>query len=76
MVRSERNWTNYYEFCRSGLTNNINRIHTNAEVDMYGLIMSADDDQIQFMLNDPLLPQPMKDKHVQKVIDGGGWKID
>jgi len=75
-VRSERNWTNYYAFCRSGLTNDINRIRASAETDLVCLIYTADSDELQFMLNDPLLPQTMKTNHVQKVINEGGWKID
>jgi len=27
------------------------------------------------MINDSLLPQPMKDKYLQKVIEEGGWKL-
>jgi len=77
-VRTERNWTNYYEFCRSGLTNNINRIRQDAEMDLHCLILSSDDDQLQFMMNDPLLPQFIKDRDVQVVIDGlwWGWEVD
>ena len=74
MVRTERNWTNYYAFCRSGMTNTIKRIRDSAAMDMYILIYSADDDQFEFMINDPLLPQFLKGEPFEKVRDWR-WKF-
>jgi len=61
-VRTQRNWTNYYEICRNNLTSNIERIRWDAGTDITNLFNSASDERLLYMRNDPLLPQSIIDE--------------
>ena len=55
-VRFNRNWTNYYMLCRNNLTNSNDEISYGSGTDLVHLISSSSDEQHQYMLADPLLP--------------------
>ena len=74
-VRTERSWTNYYELCRSGLTNSNYRIKETSQVDMDNLIYSANDAQLQYMLNDPLHPVEFKTPRIEYLIENPMWRL-
>ena len=74
-VRTERNWTNYYELCRSGLTNSNFRIMATSQVDMDNLIYSANDAQLQYMLNDPFHPVEFKTPRIEYLIESPMWRF-
>ena len=73
-VRTERNWTNYYELCRSGLTNTNTRVRKTSELDMSDLIYSANDAQLQYMLNDPFHPVEFKTPRIEYLIEDPIWR--
>ena len=74
-MRTERNWTNYYELCRSGLTSKVERISQDATTDIHRLFRSASDDQIQYMRNDLLLPQPIREGvYLNYLIENPDWR--
>jgi len=60
-IRLEPNWTNYYELVRSGASSTSNRVKEDSFIDMGNLIWRATDDQLQMMLDDPLLPAIYRD---------------
>ena len=58
-IRIDRNWTNYYELCRSGFTSAVERVRNDSNMDIHYLIKSANDDKLHYIRNDPLLPQDL-----------------
>ena len=60
-LRTERNWTNYYEVVRNGVTSPSERVSEDSKFDLLGLIQFADPAQLLFMKNDPLFPVELKD---------------
>jgi len=55
-MRTQRNWTNYYEICRSGASIGSNRVKEDSFYDLRFLIGHATDEQLDFMNNDSLFP--------------------
>jgi len=56
-LRTERNWTNYYEVCRDAVTHPSSRwVREVAEDDLQELMKHASPDHLLFMQNDPLFP--------------------
>jgi hypothetical protein len=55
-MRTERNWTNYYEVCRSGVTSTSERVSYDSDIDLWCLMEYASHAQLLFMQNDPLFP--------------------
>ena len=60
-LRTERNWTNYYEVVRNGVTSTSERVSNDSKHDLRELIKYADPAQLLFMKNDPLFPVGLKD---------------
>ena len=60
-LRTERNWTNYYEVVRSGVTSASERVSNDSKHDLRELIKYADPAQLLLMKNDPLFPVGLKD---------------
>ena len=60
-VRFDRNWTNYFELCRDGANSSSNRVREDSHWDLRRLAMFSTDEQMQFILNDPLVDQSHKD---------------
>jgi len=59
-IRIERNWTNYYELCRSGFASESGLISRSAEEDLKNLISRTSSpsayDELLYMRQDPLFP--------------------
>jgi hypothetical protein len=55
-MRTERNWTNYYEVVRSGFISTSERVSYDSGMDLWDLMKYANLDQLLFMQNDPLFP--------------------
>ena len=60
-MRTERNWTNYYEVVRSGVISPSERVSKDSRSDLLDLIQFADPAQLLLMKNDPLFPVELKD---------------
>jgi hypothetical protein len=56
VLRTERNWTNFYEVTRSGVTSSSERVSKDSEADLESLMKYASLDQLLLMQNDPLFP--------------------
>jgi hypothetical protein len=74
-VRLNRNWTNYYALCRSGLTNTIEHISEYAESGLVCLIFSSSDDELQYMDDDPLLPVQFKEDYIEFLRENPQWRF-
>jgi len=69
-LRTERNWTNYYEVCRDAVTHPSSRwVREAAEDDLRDLMMSASLNELLFMLNDSLFPAGMTDDLQHEIAD-------
>ena len=55
-MRTQRNWTNYYEVCRSGASIDSNRVKEDSFSNLRWLIIHGTDEQLEFMDNDPFFP--------------------
>ena len=60
-VRFDRNWTNYFYLCRDGANSASNRVREDSFWDLRSICRYATDEQMQFILNDPLVDQKHKD---------------
>ena len=60
---------NYYESCRSGMTNANERVSKLSKADMAALIYSASNEQFQHMRNDPLLPDAFKNPYMDWLLE-------
>ena len=67
-LHTDRNWTNYYELCRSGMTSTNTHISKHAKADMINLFYSASNEQFQHMRNDPLLPDAFKNPYIDYLL--------
>ena len=54
-IRIQKNWTNYYEICRSALQAQSPRVKDDFALSLRFLIDESNDMTLQWMLNDPLL---------------------
>jgi len=54
-ARVERNWTNYYHLCRDNIPSPSARVWRDATEDLIQLSWAATPEQLDLMLNDPLL---------------------
>jgi len=66
-VRMERNWTNFYAVCRSGVSSPSERVSKDAKLDVFNLMKYASLEQLQFMQNDPLFPAVWADELVKQI---------
>ena len=75
-LHTTRNWTNYYETCRSGMTNAATHISKHAKADMINLFYSASNEQLQHMRNDPLLPDAFKNPYIDYLLANPGARFE
>jgi len=68
-MRTQRNWTNYYEVCRSGASINSNRIKEDSFNDLCDLIAFSTLEQLEFMDNDPLFPAINRPFLEEKIVE-------
>ena len=70
-LRFNRNWTNYYELCRNGVSSPSPRVKKDAHYDLGGLIQRGSTlEQLQMMDQDPLFPVSLRnvlDETIQKL---------
>jgi hypothetical protein len=70
-VRFDRNWTNYFELCRNGATNSPSlRVREDSHWDLRRLAKWSTDEQMQFILADPLVDE----SHKNCLLSTGGWR--
>ena len=71
-VRFDRNWTNYFYLCRDGATNSPSiRVREDSHWDLRRLAWCSTDEQMQFILADPLVDQ----SHKNCLLSPGTWRI-
>ena len=60
-LRTQRNWTNYYEVCRDALAYPSVRVNEDVIWDLHKIIQYATQGEMMYMRDDPLLPQFWRD---------------
>ena len=64
-VRFDKNWTNFYHLCRSGLSSKSSRIREDSFNDLWKLVCNATDEQKEIIWNDPLLRRDLKKIYIR-----------